>query len=375
MNDLPRHPSSTPTNITEIIYAGGTISAIATADGYREGGHVIDLVAELARLMPDFKDRFNVGHPAVAFTGLSEDIEPKHWLAIEKAVSEALSRKPQAIIITHGTDSMAQTAQFLRGKFLKILKKSGTKILLTGANDETLHPKTDAWDNLVFTFESASNDVTPDVYIAFAHRLIRGDKAVKEPYSGRNMAYTSISDPNYKASLSRMENHAKWLRNRIIKTFPDVSADTKRVISYDANFVRDDHRALLEHIETHPTAAIIFNLYHSGTANAENPHMSLAKLVRKLRVEKKIVSFAVTENNTPVDLTRYKSSSQLRLAGTVPLYDMPRIVAIAKLECLVGAKMPAVQLIQEMLKPRVDEIDKNLIRSDDIRKLLKLYKG
>jgi hypothetical protein len=189
------------------------------------------------------------------------------------------------------------------------------------------------------------------------------------------MAFASVSDASYKASLSRAENHAEWLKSRLIKALPGVTPDTKRVISYDANFVREDHREFLEYIETHPTLAVIFNLYHSGTANAENPHMSIAKLVRKLRIEKKIVSFAVTENNAPVNLTAYQSSNQLRLAGTVPLYDMPRIVALTKLQYLVKPSLPRAKLIQEMLTPMVDEIDKNLIRANDIRNLLKLYKN
>jgi hypothetical protein len=64
----------------------------------------------------------------------------------------------------------------------------------------------------------------------------------------------------------------------------------------------------------------------------------------------------------------------MRLAGVVPLYDMPKATALTKLQYLVKSTTSPGQLIQEMLTPRVDEIDKNMIRPEDIRQLLKLYK-
>jgi len=47
-----------PNPLIEIIYAGGTISSLATPEGHREGGHVVDLTAELSNRIPGFEDRF-----------------------------------------------------------------------------------------------------------------------------------------------------------------------------------------------------------------------------------------------------------------------------------------------------------------------------
>ncbi|HEX3081642.1 MAG TPA: asparaginase domain-containing protein [Candidatus Saccharimonadia bacterium] len=360
---------------TEIIYAGGTISSIATADGYREGGHVIDLVSELARRMPTFRERFSVGKPTVAYTGLSENLEPKYWAIIEEHVANALKRHPHAILITHGTDSMEQTARYLQKKFLPVITKQKTKIIITAANDDILHPKTDAWENLMFSFESASSNAPANVYVAFRGRLIPADVVVKEPFNGREMNYASMKDKAYQESMSRVKNHSDWLISKLERVFEGVTPDTARVKAYDVSIFREDHHEFLADIEAHPTRAVLLNLYHSGTANTENPRMSVAKLIKKLRTERKIVSFVVTENNSPVDLHAYETSVQMRLAGGVPLYDMPREVALAKLQYLVKSATTPVALIQEMLKARADEIDENLIISDDIRQLIKLYKG
>lgn len=82
----------------EVVYAGGTISSFATPGGYREGGHVVDLVGKLGEKIPDFKDRFALGQTQVAYTGLSENMDESYWESIEGATTQALNRDPKALL-------------------------------------------------------------------------------------------------------------------------------------------------------------------------------------------------------------------------------------------------------------------------------------
>lgn len=116
---------------------------------------------------------------------------------------------------------------------------------------------------------------------------------------------------------------------------------------------------------------MLLTLYHCGTANTEDPKASVARLVKEMRVTYNVIVFAITENGEPFDLHAYGTSTDLREAGVVPLYDMLRDVALAKLRLLPD--MPRPTLIDAMLTNRVGEIDGRRIRTDDIAQLKVLY--
>jgi L-asparaginase/Glu-tRNA(Gln) amidotransferase subunit D len=197
----------------EVIYAGGTISSLATPDGYREGGHVVDLIGQLEEHAPGFKDKITLGEAQVAYTGLSENLDKECLAQIDQKASAALDRSPHAALVTHGTDSMEQTARDLQKNFIDRLVAQAAKIIITGANEDLSEENTDAWDNLAFAFESAYGDAEPGVYVAFHRRLIPADKVVKEPFNGREMNYTSVDDPTYIEALAQQKNTLPKLLN------------------------------------------------------------------------------------------------------------------------------------------------------------------
>lgn len=82
MNEI-RETLPHPRTRVEVVYAGGTISSLATTQGYREGGHVVDLVGRLEEKLPNFREGFEVGKAEVAYTGLSENMDEEYWEQIE----------------------------------------------------------------------------------------------------------------------------------------------------------------------------------------------------------------------------------------------------------------------------------------------------
>lgn len=364
-------PQPRPT--IEVIYAGGTISSLATAAGYREGGHEVDLVSKLEEHSPDYQPVFDLGHKEVAYTGLSENMDEAYLEVIDSKVDEAMSRDPQGIFMTHGTDSLEQTARHLRKKFIERLKEKKTRLIITAANDDLEEPNTDAWDNLEFGLESASSDVEPDVYVAFHRRLIPADEVVKLPYiSGGESTFVSRSDPIYAEALRQQQERSRNLITQLEQVYGGPH-NGDQAISYDVNIIRQNHNELLEYLDAHDDVkAILLTLYHSGTANTEKPDQSVAELVNKLRNEKGIMFFGVTENGEPVDLHSYETSIKLREAGVIPLYDMPKDVALAKLR-LLDAQLETSQLIDAMLDSKVGEITESEVIPNDIDRLKQLY--
>lgn len=355
-----------------VVYAGGTISSLATPQGYREDGHSVDLVDRLEERVRNFKNSFELGGTQVAYTGLSENMDEGYWQNITSATKDSLQRN-KAVVITHGTDCMEQTARHLQKALGEILTKNGARVVLTGANEDLMHPQTDAWDNLVFAFESAGKAFGNDVFVGFHRRLIPAGLVVKEPFNGREMNYVSSDSAEYQNAINQQTHQ----NNRLIAELTGRLGDTdkSRAVEYPVNVVRHDHQTFLTQTDRQteqPLRAILLTLYHSGTANTEKPALSVAELVMKLR-KKRLVFFGATENGEPVDLHSYETSVRLREAGVVPLYDMHKDVAMAKLAVLTGHDLSNLELIDAMLRNTVHEIDESRVFAGDVKQLKALY--
>lgn len=361
-----------PTHI-EVVYAGGTISSLATPLGYREGGHVVDLAGRLQEKIPTFGKGIRLGNAEVAYTGLSENIDFNYWESIEAKVSQALQKNPHALVLTHGTDSMEQTAKYLHKKLGQHLIENSSKLILTGANEDLQHPQTDAWNNLHFAFESGQSDAPAGTYIAFHRKLIPADLAVKEPYNGREMNYASIEDVEYRqalnTSLLKAEKEISQLR-RMFQARPDIA---ESALEYEANIVRPNHQELFNKLKNRDIKSVLLVLYHSGTANTEKPALSVSELVKNLRTKRGIVAFGVSENGEPINLHSYETSVRLREAGVVPLYNMQREVALEKLKLV--SRGTSGQIIDRMLSNKVGEINEGTVIQEDIIALKQLYRA
>lgn len=365
-----------PKTGVEIIYAGGTISSLATEEGHREGGHDVDLVAMLQEHFPEVAEMgLEIGEKQTAFTGLSENMNPTHWESIDEAIDQSLTRNPRGVMITHGTDSMEQTALHLSDKYSELLRENGTSIILTGANDDLETEGTDAWDNLMFALASASasesEDHEPGVYVAFHGRLIKADDVVKLPYvEGGESTFISRSDDAFRSALETQKVRSASHTSNLEQIYGKPQ-DEALAIDYDVNVIRQNHQELLDYVDSHDVKAIVLTLYHSGTANTEDEGSSVVALVETLR-ERGIVVFGATENGEPADLHAYETSVKLREAGVVPLYDMPKDVALAKLR-LLGAADDPKELIEEMLRSKTGEIDESRVIKEDVDALISLY--
>jgi L-asparaginase/Glu-tRNA(Gln) amidotransferase subunit D len=338
-----------PKPTIDVVYAGGTISSLATPEGYREGGHVTDLLGPLEQHKPGFQDTLTIGQTAVAYSGLSENIDEQELRNIEHVVTEALGHGPYSVVLTHGTDSMEQTGRSLRARLIERLRTRNQRIILTGANDDVSTPDTDVWDNLGFTFDCAASDIEPGVYIAFHDKLIPADLAVKEPFNGVAMNFASRDDPAYQEAVRRQQAEAQRLIGQLAAVYGRQPEALPDIVDYRVNFIRNNHRELLDYTDTHDVRAVLLTLYHSGTANTANSELSVAELAKKLNREKGIVLFGVTENGEPVNFGAYETSVKLKEAGIVPLGDMLHDVALAKLR-LINPKVTTDELKQEMQK-------------------------
>jgi len=112
----------------KILATGGTIAgaqASATEYGYKSGAFKVE---DLISAVPNMDKLANLTGEQVADIG-SQDMNDKIWLKLAKRVNELLkSNEVDGIVITHGTDTMEETAYFLN-----LVVKSDKPVVLVGS--------------------------------------------------------------------------------------------------------------------------------------------------------------------------------------------------------------------------------------------------
>jgi L-asparaginase len=110
-----------------ILATGGTIAGAqaSTAEaGYKSGSFSVD---DLIKAVPQLKDIADISGEQVANIG-SQTMNHEVWLKLAKRINEALKGDTDGVVITHGTDTMEETAYFLG-----LVVKSDKPIVLVGS--------------------------------------------------------------------------------------------------------------------------------------------------------------------------------------------------------------------------------------------------
>ena len=154
-----------------ILTTGGTIEKTYNeADGnLRNDRSVLDEILQSLRLPDLFIRHVNVMHKD------SLDLTDADRREILEAVRSALQRS-DAIIILHGTDTLAVTGELLHGELAQELD---TPIILTGAMRPYEFRDSDALQNVTEAL-LAARLVEPGVYVVMHNRVLRFPGVVKD---------------------------------------------------------------------------------------------------------------------------------------------------------------------------------------------------
>ncbi len=111
-----------------VLATGGTIAgqqASATDYGYKSGAYDVD---SLLRAVPNLDTLARIAGEQVANIG-SQDMSDAIWLQLAKRVDEVLrSPETDAVLITHGTDTLEETSYFL-----SLVVKSDKPVVMVGS--------------------------------------------------------------------------------------------------------------------------------------------------------------------------------------------------------------------------------------------------
>lgn len=135
-----------------ILATGGTIAgaqASQTEYGYKSGSFKVE---DLIAAVPKLKDIADISGEQVANIG-SQDMNDEIWLKLSKRINAVLSSDDyDAVVITHGTDTMEETAFFLN-----LVVKSKKPVVLVGSMRPATAVSADGPSNLYNAVAAATN--------------------------------------------------------------------------------------------------------------------------------------------------------------------------------------------------------------------------
>jgi len=152
-----------------IISTGGTI---ASRVDYRTGAVRPALTAsDLYSVVPELANIARID-AQILFSLFSENITPKHWKEIAKAVAKQISEGVDGVVIAHGTDTMGYTAAALSFA----LQDLPVPVILVGSQRSADRPSSDAATNLIGAVTAAAK--APFAEVAVAMHEITSDTSI-----------------------------------------------------------------------------------------------------------------------------------------------------------------------------------------------------
>ena len=157
-----------------IIATGGTIAGKSSGNGYEAGKTSIeDILAAVSGLKEiaslEYEQFCNIG---------SQDMDESIWLALSKRVDEVLALEDvDGVVITHGTDTMEETAFFLN-----LTVHSPKPIVLVGSMRPSDAVDADGPANLLVAVKSAvsATNVGREVLLCLGQKIFEASEAFKK---------------------------------------------------------------------------------------------------------------------------------------------------------------------------------------------------
>src|SRR5699024_1870929 len=159
----------------------------------------------------------------------SSNIQPEEWEFIAKKIYE-YRNDYDGIVVSHGTDTMANTASML--SFM--LQGINLPVVLTGSQVPINVILSDAPDNLRLAFAAAAN-CRPGIYLAFSEKVMLGCRSVKVRTTNFD-AFESVNVP----------------------PVATVTSDGLVLNPQQANFPHADHCTLNTKIDSHVSLVKLF---------------------------------------------------------------------------------------------------------------------
>ncbi|MFJ3483952.1 asparaginase [Pseudomonas sp. NPDC090202] len=310
-----------PARNVMVLYTGGTIGMQASANGLApasgfETRMATQLAEQPALVLPAWQ--FREMSPLID----SANMTPAYWQRLREAVVDAVeSKRCDAVLILHGTDTLAYSAAAMSFQLLGL----NAPVVFTGSMLPAGVPDSDAWENVNGALLSLGNGLAAGVHLYFHGELLQPTRCAKirsfgrHPFAALNRARGGEAAAELPAALDYRQ--AKQLANvAVLPLFPGIGA------------------AQLNGLVDSGIQGLILECFGIGTGPSDNP--AFLDSLERAR-QQGIVVVAITQcHEGGVELDVYEAGSRLRGVGVLSGGGMTREAAFGKLHALLGAGLP-----------------------------------
>jgi glutamyl-tRNA(Gln) amidotransferase subunit D len=323
-----------------IISTGGTISSRVD---YRTGAVRPALTAsDLYSVIPELADIARID-AQILFSLFSENITPKHWAELAKAVAKQISEGADGVVIAHGTDTMGYTAAALSFA----LQNLPVPVILVGSQRSADRPSSDAATNLIGAVTAAAQAPFAEVAVAMhetssdtAIVLHRGTKVRKCHTSARDAFKSVNTSPIAKVQNGKVVMLTGDYKKRDIKNKLVLKPEFDEKVAL-VKFYPGMNPAIIEWYVQNGFKGLVFEgtgLGHVGTFCFD--------AIQKAIENKVVVAMTSQCIWGRIGMNVYDSGRDLLALGVIPLEDMLSETALVKLMWIFGQ----TQNVEEAVK-------------------------
>ncbi|MFQ6348268.1 asparaginase [Pseudomonas sp. R11F] len=308
-------------NNVMVFYTGGTIGMQASANGLAPASGFEARMREQLCNQPLPAWRFREMSPLID----SANMTPAYWQRLRTAVVEAVDAGCDAVLILHGTDTLAYSAAAMSFQLLGL----PAPVVFTGSMLPAGVPDSDAWENVSGALAALGEGLAPGVHLYFHGALMAPTRCAKIRSFGRH----PFAALQRNGGVARASDIPAALDFRQPKALANIG-----VLPLVPGIAAVQLDALIDS----GIQALILECFGSGTGPSDNPAF-LASLQRAQ--DKAIVVVAITQcHEGGVELDVYEAGSRLRGVGVLSGGGMTREATFGKLNALIGAGLEACEV-------------------------------
>ena len=310
-----------PANNVMVLYTGGTIGMQASANGLAPASGFEARMREQLADAPLPAWRFREMAPLID----SANMTPAYWQRLRTAVVEAVDDGCDAVLILHGTDTLAYSAAAMSFQLLGL----PAPVVLTGSMLPAGVPDSDAWENVSGALTALGEGLNAGVHLFFHGALMAPTRCAKVRSFGRN----PFAALQRNGGVAKAEALPAALDYRQPKAVANVGV---------LPLVPGIAAAQLDALVDSGIQALVLECFGSGTGPSDNPAF-LASLQRAQ--DQGVVVVAITQcHEGGVELDVYEAGSRLRGVGVLSGGGMTREAAFGKLNALIGAGLANAEI-------------------------------
>jgi len=333
----------------------GTGGTIASRLDYRTGA-VIPAFSpgELYGAVPELADICNLTTDKL-FAVFSENMGPKQYTVLAKAIGEQIEKGIDGIVIGHGTDTMHHTAAAL--SFM--VQDSPVPIVMVGSQRSSDRPSSDAALNLIHATKAAAESDIAEVLVCMfgptsdEYGLLHIGTRVRKMHSSYRSTFRTIGDIPV-AMIDREKitpiktNYNRRRKDRNVKITP-VFDEKVSLVYYYPNMQPD----IIDSLVANGYKGIV--IAGTGLGHVNKPVYPAIERATKAGVA---IYMTVQTLWGYVHMFVYDTGRDLMSMGIIPTENMLPEVAYIKLGWALGQTSDLEEIKEIMLTPICDEITK-----------------